>query len=93
MLNNFENEYDWTLVYHVITKEQIDKKKLISQFNVILANTQKYGPIGSISVKLGPLNTNPISVPGAVPAATANDGLEDKLGTVKIKYLAVRNSW
>lgn len=58
-----------------------------------MTNTQKYGPIGTISVKLGPLTTNPTQVPGIVPAATASDGLEDKLGTVKIKYLAVRNSW
>lgn len=32
---NFENDYDWTLTYKQKTKDMIDKKKVISQYNVL----------------------------------------------------------
>lgn len=35
MLMNFENDYDWTLTYKQRTKDMIDKKKVISQYNVL----------------------------------------------------------
>lgn len=35
LLLNFENDYDWTLTYKIKTKEMIDKKKVISQYNVL----------------------------------------------------------
>lgn len=35
MLMNFENDYDWTLTYKQKTKDMIDKKKVISQYNVL----------------------------------------------------------
>jgi hypothetical protein len=34
MLANLDNEYDWTLVYREVTKEGIEKKKVINQFHV-----------------------------------------------------------
>lgn len=38
LLMNFENDYDWTLTYRQVTKELVDKKKVISQFNVLDRN-------------------------------------------------------
>lgn len=36
MLADLENDYDWTLIYKEITKESIDKKKIIQQFQVMI---------------------------------------------------------
>ena len=33
LLADFTNEYDWTLVFTQLTKTQIDKKKIIQQYN------------------------------------------------------------
>lgn len=79
MLSQIENEYDWTLTIQTITKNPIEKKKIIQSYIVIFWYIKKYGPLGQIQIKLLPL-------PGS-------EDPEEKLGVVKLKFLGVKSCW
>lgn len=49
-LENFENEYDWTISFKNASNELFDKKKVANLFNVNIILFQKFGLISEITV-------------------------------------------